>query len=101
MSMTLPRAATAALTTLAVTAGTLVGLVPAASAAAPTDGLIAHYELDEATGSTVADSSGNAHDGTVVGTPSWTTGGLRLSGAVSNANYVRLPDGLLAGKASA
>ncbi|MBT0994178.1 Ig-like domain repeat protein [Cellulomonas sp. DKR-3] len=99
--MTLPRAATAALTTLAVTAGTLVGLVPAASAAAPTDELIAHYELDETTGSTVADSSGHGHDATVVGAPTWTAGGLRLSGAASNANYVRLPDGLLAGKASA
>ncbi len=99
--MTLPRAATAALTTLAVTAGTLAGFVPAASAAAPTTDLIAHYELDETTGSTVADSSGNGHDGTVVGTPTWTTGGLQLSGAPSNANYVDLPDGLLQGTASA
>ncbi|MCR6689154.1 immunoglobulin-like domain-containing protein [Cellulomonas sp.] len=99
--MTLPRAATAALTTLAVTAGALVGMVPAASAAAPTADLIAHYELDATTGATVVDSSGNSHDGTVVGTPTWTTGGLQLSGAASNANYVKLPDGLLAGKASA
>ncbi|WP_197080816.1 immunoglobulin-like domain-containing protein [Cellulomonas sp. A375-1] len=99
--MTIPRAATAALTTLALTAGTMAGFVLPASAAAPTQDLIAHYEFDETTGATVADSSGNGHDGTVVGTPTWTPAGLQLSGAPSNANYVRLPDGLLQGKAAA
>ncbi len=99
--MTIPRAATAALTTLALSAVTVVGFVPAASAAAPTQDLIAHYEFDETAGTTVEDSSGNGHDGTVVGTPHWTGAGLQLSGGTSNANYVALPDGLLEGRSAA
>ncbi|GEL95818.1 immunoglobulin-like domain-containing protein [Cellulomonas composti] len=99
--MTLPRAAAAALTTLALVAATVATAMAPAAAEAPSDHLVAHYEIDETSGSVVADSSGNGHDGTVVGASGWAAGGLQLSGAASNANYVRLPDGLLAGQASA
>jgi pimeloyl-ACP methyl ester carboxylesterase len=36
--------------------------------------LIAHWELDEGTGTTTADSSGNGYDGTFYGSPSWVDG---------------------------
>ncbi|MHC4644454.1 MAG: InlB B-repeat-containing protein [Planctomycetota bacterium] len=45
-----------------------------------TNGLIAHWKFDEATGSTAFDSSGSGHDGTLVNGPTWTTG--RLGGAL-------------------
>ena len=34
---------------------------------APTGGLMAHWKLDEGAGSAAGDSSGNGHQGTVVG----------------------------------
>jgi hypothetical protein len=51
-------------------------------------GIVAYYKLDETTGSTAADSSGNGNDGTVLGTPVWTTGqkngAIELSGDTGN-----------------
>ena len=44
--------------------------------------------LDEGTGSSAADSSGNARTGTAVGSPSWTTGGIVL--VQSSGQYVDL-----------
>jgi hypothetical protein len=46
--------------------------------------LVAHYKLDETSGTTAADASGNGYDGEVTGTSEWVTGeingGLYLSG---------------------
>ncbi|MYB65077.1 LamG domain-containing protein [Candidatus Poribacteria bacterium] len=39
-----------------------------------TDGLVAHWKLNDASGTTVGDSSGNGHEGTLVGDPQWTDG---------------------------
>ncbi|MHC4752521.1 MAG: LamG-like jellyroll fold domain-containing protein [Planctomycetota bacterium] len=36
--------------------------------------LVAHWMLDETSGTTAADSTGNGHDGTVVGTANWVAG---------------------------
>jgi hypothetical protein len=49
-------------------------------------GIVAYYKLDDATGSTAVDSSGNGYDGMVIddgepyGTPAWTTG--QVNGAL-------------------
>lgn len=37
-------------------------------------GLIASYSFEEGSGTSVADRSGNGHDGSLVSSPSWTTG---------------------------
>jgi hypothetical protein len=37
-------------------------------------GLVRHYRCDEATGTLVADASGNGQDGTFLGTPQWSDG---------------------------
>ncbi|MHC4241288.1 MAG: LamG domain-containing protein [Planctomycetota bacterium] len=34
-------------------------------------GLVAHWEFDEGSGTTTVDSSGNGHDGTLLGDPQW------------------------------
>ena len=44
------------------------------------NGLVAHWKLDESSGSTAADSAG-ANDGAVYGNPTWTTG--RVAGALN------------------
>ena len=50
---------------------------------APASGLLAYYKLDEAAGTTVADSSGNGNTGTYVGgTPAWNTTGGQVNGAI-------------------
>ncbi|MCJ7673795.1 MAG: hypothetical protein MUO33_01430, partial [Sedimentisphaerales bacterium] len=36
--------------------------------------LVGWWKLDEASGTTAADSSGNAHNGTLNGNPQWVTG---------------------------
>lgn len=64
------------------------------------DGLVAHYELDAASGSggsTAADSSGHGYDGTVSGDTTWSgepDGGLALGGT---NGHVKLPDNMMAG----
>jgi hypothetical protein len=49
-----------------------------------TNGLLGWYKLDDGSGTTVADASGNGNDGSLVGTPGWITGafgdGLSFSG---------------------
>ena len=39
-----------------------------------TDGLVAHWTLNDSSGDTVSDLSGNGHNGTLVGDPQWTDG---------------------------
>jgi len=43
-------------------------------------GLVGHWKLDEGSGTTATDASGNGNHGTIVGTPKWVTGvsGLAL-----------------------
>lgn len=47
-----------------------------------TGGLVAHWKLDEATGTTAADASGNNHNGTVSGGAVWQPTGGILGGAL-------------------
>lgn len=73
---------------------------PVAQAALEGDGsgLIAWYEFKDGSGTTVTDSSGYSHTGTIVGTANWTTGptgtpyprggGLYFNGF---SDYVRIP----------
>ncbi|MEW6184678.1 MAG: LamG-like jellyroll fold domain-containing protein, partial [Thermodesulfobacteriota bacterium] len=42
---------------------------------------IAHWRLDEVTGTIASDASGNGHDGTLINGPLWSTG--RITGALS------------------
>ena len=42
---------------------------------AVTDGLVAYWAFDDGTGDTASDSSGNGHDGTLMGDPQWTKEG--------------------------
>ncbi|WP_394554829.1 LamG-like jellyroll fold domain-containing protein [Agromyces sp. MMS24-JH15] len=80
----------------------------AAPAAAPRTGLLAEYLFTQATGSAVANSAGGSSSvgsATVVnGTDAlWTGSSLKFTGGAktSTADWVRLPDNLLAGKQSA
>lgn len=41
---------------------------------AATDGLVAYWAFDEESGNTASDSSGNGHDGELIGDPQWTDG---------------------------
>ena len=41
---------------------------------AVTDGLVAYWAFDEESGTTASDSSGNGHDGALMGDPQWTDG---------------------------
>jgi len=44
--------------------------------------LVAHWKFNEGSGSTVRDSSGNDHHGTILGTPTWGAGPKGLGGAL-------------------
>jgi hypothetical protein len=45
-------------------------------------GLVAHWQFDEGSGTTTVDSSGNGHDGNLLGDPQWVAGMIG-SGALS------------------
>jgi len=65
-------------------------------------GLVAHWRLDEGSGTTVYDSSGNNHHGTLNGNPSWVAG--KIGGALEldgDGDYVDFgnPSDLPSGKA--
>ncbi|MHC4168475.1 MAG: hypothetical protein ACYSWQ_16100, partial [Planctomycetota bacterium] len=64
-------------------------LVAAGTASAD---LVAHWRLDETSGTTAYDSSGNGNDGTLNGNPQWAAGmiggALHLDGS---SDYVRIP----------
>ena len=83
-----------ALLALALVAGLLL-LLPARPALAQdvTDGLVLRYDLAQASGATVVDSSGHGRNGTLVG-GTWGDGALTLDGV---DDHVRLPDDVLAG----
>ncbi|MHC4520397.1 MAG: LamG domain-containing protein, partial [Planctomycetota bacterium] len=52
----------------------VLGLLLACAAEAADPSLVAHYRLDEGAGTIAHDSSANAYDGTLLGTPQWVTG---------------------------
>ncbi len=62
----------------------------------PTSGLAAHYKLDETSGTTAADSSGNNNTGTVSGNPQWATPRAGESGKAlvmdGTGDYITAPN---------
>ena len=71
----------------------LAGSLTAPSPAAAADGMLLWYKPDESAGTVAADASGNGRDGTVAGTPAWTSGqGLGLNGSDT---YLKAPNDLL------
>ena len=84
---------------LAVLGGLLLA-PPAASQSGPaaaadvTDGLVLRYDLTQADGATVTDTSGNGNDGTLVGGGTWTGDHLALDGV---DDHVKLPNDIMAG----
>jgi len=56
-------------------------MVPAAAPEAPSP--MAHWQFDEGSGTVAADSSGNGHHGTVLGTPEWGPGPEGFGGALN------------------
>ncbi|MGU3645383.1 family 43 glycosylhydrolase [Microbacterium sp. C23T] len=84
-----------------------LGATTTAAAAVPEDGLVASYEFDLASGSSVPNEVAGSTfgDATVrnVQAADWTGSALTLRGGAktSTGNWVELPDDLLAGKASA
>lgn len=72
----------------------LVPTAPSARAADVTDGLLLQYDLDQASGTTVTDASGNGRHGTLVGGGTWTGDALILDGV---DDHVRLPNNLMTG----
>jgi hypothetical protein len=60
--------------------------------------LVAHYQFNETSGTTAADSSGNGRNATVTSPATWVTG--RAGNAISlsgSSQYVTLPAGILSG----
>jgi hypothetical protein len=68
------------------------GLALTSVAKAADPALLGWWQFDEGTGTTVKDSSGNGHDGTLIGGATWTTGrfggGIQLNGTSA---YVSIP----------
>jgi hypothetical protein len=54
----------------------VLGLVLPSMAGAADPDLVAHWKFDDGSGTTLFDSSGNGHDGTLVGDPQWVSGML-------------------------
>ncbi len=78
-------------------AGPLAMSVPAQAAASDlTDGLALWYKLDAASGTTVADASGNGRTGTVNGTAGWSNSGDGLAFNGSDT-YIKVPDNIMSG----
>ncbi|MGW6908678.1 family 43 glycosylhydrolase [Streptomyces sp. NPDC054940] len=67
-----------------------------AAAAEVTDGLALWYKLDAASGSTVADASGNGRDATVNGTADWSGTGQGLAFNGSDT-YIKVPNDVMKG----
>ncbi|SDC89628.1 family 43 glycosylhydrolase [Nocardioides lianchengensis] len=83
---------------LALCGGLLLATPARAAAADVTDGLLLRYDLTQASGTTVTDSSGNGRDGTVVGGGTWSGAqGLALDGV---DDHVKLPNNVMAGLSS-
>jgi hypothetical protein len=64
-------------------------------------GPIAYYKLDETSGTTASDSSGNGKNGTITGTATWAAGKKNNALTLNGSNtYVSLPSGIVAGLTS-
>jgi Glycosyl hydrolases family 43/Concanavalin A-like lectin/glucanases superfamily len=61
---------------------------------ATADGLVARYRLDQTSGTTVTDSSGNGNNATLIGNATWGDGSLTFGGT---DGQVKLPDDAMAG----
>lgn len=86
---------TSALVAVALTTTGLAASVTTSSAATLDDGLVVRYDLTQASGTAVTDTSGNGRDGTLSGDTTWLGAeGLRLGGA---NGHVRLPDNVIRG----
>jgi hypothetical protein len=74
-----------------------------AIASATTDGMpvaspISWYKLDETSGTTAADASGNSNHGTMNGGTAWTTGKIVGAADLAGTNgYIALPGGIVSG----
>ncbi|UCG56909.1 MAG: hypothetical protein JSU70_18850, partial [Phycisphaerales bacterium] len=71
----------------------VLGVAGSASA-----GLVAHWALDDGTGTTASDSSGNGYDATIGGTPQWVTG--QVDGALDldgETNYINMDNRIVEG----
>jgi beta-xylosidase len=80
---------------LALAAPVALAAAPPAAAAPAVDGLVVHYALDETSGTTLIDSSGNGRDGTLNGGAAFVRGeGLTFGGT---NGYATLPDNLMRG----
>ncbi len=91
----LARRSLAALTAVAIG---LTGAITAAQPAVAATQLVAHYPLDETTGTIAVDASGAGRSGSYVGAPALTGGeGVRLDGV---DDHIKLPNNLLAGLTS-
>ncbi|SIM54777.1 family 43 glycosylhydrolase [Micromonospora cremea] len=85
----------AGLTALATSLVGLVALSSPGMAANLDDGLVLRYDLTQASGTTVTDSSGRGHNGSLSGDATWQgADGLRLGGT---NGHVRLPDNVMQG----
>ncbi len=54
-------------------------------------GLVGHWKLDETSGNVAADSSGLGRNGTVVGTPVWSSGAINNALQVDPSTYMQVP----------
>ncbi|MBP7053142.1 MAG: LamG domain-containing protein [Phycisphaerae bacterium] len=73
-----------------------------ASAGDVSAGLVAHWKLDETTGTVVSDSSGNGYDGTLVGGVTWVAGMINGALELDGTGYADFgnPAGWPSGKAA-
>ena len=63
---------------------------------APVDAnLIAWYKMDETSGTSVSDSSGNGNNAQMVGSGSWAAGKSGNAANLTGSNYIKLPDGII------
>jgi hypothetical protein len=86
----------------------MLSLTAAAQSSAPTNnlsGLLLWWQMDEGTGTTTADSSGNGYTGTLTGSPKWVPGlineGLSFSSGSSQSVSSSGPGKALAGATGA
>lgn len=86
------------------TAGTGAAQITVNVVASPDTNRVLWLKLDESTGTTADDSSGNGNDGTVNGTLAWQATGGQLRGAADfdgSTGYIRVPDSALLDVSSA
>ena len=67
---------------------------PPTPVVADENGLVAQYDLDEASGTVAEDSTGHGYDGTVSGDTTWVDGALQLGGT---NGHLKLPNDMMAG----